>query len=103
MSNNITTKKLVNELKMSEEVLTDIDLTKLPSTDISSSSDYTAFEVYPTNKTILSGTTDDVTDLTYKVDVNPCMKGYVYLESYYPQDKCNIVIDWGDNTVEDIR
>jgi hypothetical protein len=97
MSNNITTKKLVSDLKMSEEVLTDIDLTKLPSTDISSSSDYTAFEVYPTNEVIKAGEKD------YKVDVNPCMKGYVYLESYYPQDKCNIVIDWGDNTVEDIR
>lgn len=100
---DITTKKLVGELTLSEKVLTDIDLDKLPNTDITSSLDYTAFEVFPTDKDIEIGDVDDVTKLAYKVRVPASMVCGLILDSNFPQSECNIVIDWGDGEVYDIK
>lgn len=81
------------------EILNEIE----PSTDITSSLDYTAFEVHPTDTDIAAGDVDDVTGLEYKRAVTQEMRCGLILKGNCPQSECNIVIDWGDGKVYDIK
>ena len=70
----------------------------LSDTKLLDLTDYTAFEVYPTNAVISAGTTDEVTGLTYTHDVPADMTHTFQVRSSTPEDTCDVVIDWGDGT-----
>lgn len=64
---------------------------------------YSAFEVYPTDNDIAAGDVDDVTGLEYKRAVTQEMRCGLILKGNCPKSECNIVIDWGDGKVYDIK
>ena len=66
----------------------------LSDTKLLDLTDYTAFEVYPTNAVISAGTTDEVTGLTYTYDVPADMTHTFQVRSSTPEDTCDVVIDW---------
>ena len=66
-------------------------------------SEYTAFEVMPNKKIITSGTVDDKTGLTYSIDIPVCTTHKFTLRSSNPVEDNDVVIDWGDGTVEAIK
>lgn len=65
--------------------------------------DYSAFEVYPNKEIISVGTVDDVTGLTYKKEVPACTTHKMTLRSSQEPENCDVVIDWGDGTIEAIK
>ena len=59
------------------------------ATEISAKTNYTAFEVFPTNVDIPAGTIDEDTNLEYKVTVPSCDTAYIYLYNLIHNDKSN--------------
>ena len=74
----------------------------LSDTKLLDLTDYTAFEVYPTNAVISAGTTDEVTGLTYTHDVPADMTHTFQVRSCTPQATCDVVIDWGDGATSSV-
>jgi hypothetical protein len=64
---------------------------------------YSAFEVMPNKVAITKGTIDNVTNLEYNSDVAICTTHRFTLGSNVPVETCDVVIDWGDGTVEAIK
>jgi hypothetical protein len=67
------------------------------------SSEYTAFEVFPTYTTIPAGETDEVTGLEYFNGVNPWNLFGLELKTRHLQKDSNIIIDWGDGKITDVK
>ena len=65
--------------------------------------DYTAFEVMPNKVEIISGSLDDLTGLIYTLPVPACTTHKMTLRSTCPANTCDVVIDWGDGTIESIN
>lgn len=65
--------------------------------------DCMAFEVMPNKVEIAAGTVDDVTGLSYGVAVAACTVHKMTICSDYAPEVNDIVIDWGDGTVEAIN
>ena len=70
--------------------------------NVSNSSDYSAFEVMPNKTTIAVGTLDELTGITYKYAVNSCTTHKMTIRSLQEPTDCDVVIDWGDGTVDSI-
>lgn len=68
---------------------------------------YTAFEVMPNAETITAGTLSDIVyekeTLAYLKEVPACTIHKMTLRSHQEPADCDVVIDWGDGTVEAIR
>jgi hypothetical protein len=62
-----------------------------------------AFEVMPNKVEIPAGTVDEITGLTYSRAVPACTTHKMTLRSTQEPDACDVVIDWGDGTVEAIK
>lgn len=65
--------------------------------------EYSAFELYATNSVISAGTIDEKTGLEYKVNVPAGMIHVFEIRSQHYQHEQNIVIDWGDGSVDEVR
>ena len=65
--------------------------------------DYTAFEVYPTKKTISAGKNDEITGIKYYNEVTPWNLFGLELKTKHLQKDSNIVIDWGDGKITDVK
>ena len=65
--------------------------------------EYSAFELYATNSTIPAGTIDEKTGLEYKVDVPAGMIHVFEIRSQHYQYEQNVVIEWGDGSVDEVR
>lgn len=70
---------------------------------VMSLTDYTAFEVMPNKVTINPETVDKDTGLTYSISVPACTEHKFTLRSVQEPEDCDVVIDWGDGTVESIK
>lgn len=70
---------------------------------VMSLTDYTAFEVMPNKVAINPGTVDKDTGLTYSISVPACTEHKFTLRSVQEPEDCDVVIDWGDGTVESIK
>lgn len=81
-----------------------IKYTNIQNTDNIIISDYySSFEVMPNKTIISSGTTDDITGLIYNIDIPSCTTHKMTLRSAQEPEDCDVVIDWGDGTVEAIK
>lgn len=65
--------------------------------------EYSAFEVMPNKTTITAGMTDTDTGLAYRFDIAACTIHKMTLRSSQEPEDCDVVIDWGDGTVEAIK
>ena len=59
--------------------------------------DYTRFYVYPTDTNISAGISG------YSVDIPAQMKFGLHLKVTTPKDKSDVIIDWGDGTISEIK
>lgn len=73
------------------------------TTVIEDNTEYSSFEVMPNKEEIPAGTVDEVTGLTYTRAVPACTVHKMTLRSAQEPEDCDVVIDWGDGTVQAIK
>lgn len=73
------------------------------TTVIEDNTEYSAFEVMPNKEEITAGTVDEVTGLTYTRAVPACTVHKMTLRSSQEPEDCDVIIDWGDGTVQAIK
>ena len=65
--------------------------------------DFTSFEVMPNKKEIIAGSVDNFTGINYSIKVPACTIHKMTLRSSQEPENCDVVVDWGDGTVESIK
>ena len=83
---------------------------------ISTDGDYTAFEVFPTDKTFAAGSVIDgityynsdksadfLNGQTVNYAISALMKATFVIRSYQPKNEQDVIVDWGDGNIEQLK
>ena len=70
---------------------------------IISLTEYSSFEVMPNKEAIAAGSKDTKTGLIYSISIPACTVHKFTLRSANPVDDNDVIIDWGDGTIEAIK